>query len=137
LSESFYPKENVMSIATSQNVRMNERSQPQIETVALVEPVAGEYTLRETQHLRMHDATGWNVKAVSGILWITQESDSRDIVLKPGDSFLLDRPGDALVSSLGDAKICFKQAGDTHTKQDRPSSIGSWPALSAARALFS
>jgi hypothetical protein len=37
------------------------------------------------------------VSCVEGALWITQSNDPRDIVIKGGESFVLDRPGLALV----------------------------------------
>jgi hypothetical protein len=40
---------------------------------------------------------GSRVNCVEGALWITQSNDPRDIVIKNGESFVLDRPGLALV----------------------------------------
>jgi Protein of unknown function (DUF2917) len=40
---------------------------------------------------------GSRVNCVEGALWITQSNDPRDIVIKGGESFVLDRPGLALV----------------------------------------
>jgi len=37
------------------------------------------------------------VSCVEGALWITQSNDPRDIVIKGGESFVLDRPGLALI----------------------------------------
>jgi hypothetical protein len=40
---------------------------------------------------------GSRVNCVEGAVWITQSNDPRDIVIKGGESFVLDRPGLALV----------------------------------------
>jgi Protein of unknown function (DUF2917) len=40
---------------------------------------------------------GSRVNCVEGALWITQSNDPRDIVINGGESFVLDRPGLALV----------------------------------------
>jgi len=128
-------KENVMRTASDQEVRHSEPCQPHHVLVALVEPVAGELALHETEQLRLRDAFGWSVKVVSGTVWITQESDSRDIVLKAGEVFVLDRLGSALVSSLGDARICLKQEFKSDAQTHGPKSKF-LPAFSAARALF-
>jgi hypothetical protein len=70
--------------------------------------VEGPMTLRPSQtplHLRarevldIRDGQGLAVRCVSGALWITQDGDSDDIVLKAGQCFVLDRPGLALVSA--------------------------------------
>ena len=68
----------------------------------------GALELHENQYLHMRDSPGWTIKVVTGTIWITQESDSRDIVLKDGNSFVLDRKGSALVRSLSGANICLK-----------------------------
>ena len=41
----------------------------------------------------LHDATGSMVKCLSGIVWLTMEGDYRDIVLEPGESFVVDHDG--------------------------------------------
>jgi hypothetical protein len=40
---------------------------------------------------------GSRVDCVEGAVWITQSNDPSDIVIKGGESFVLDRPGLALV----------------------------------------
>jgi hypothetical protein len=40
---------------------------------------------------------GSRVECVEGAVWITQSNDPRDIVIKGEESFVLDRPGLALV----------------------------------------
>ena len=44
------------------------------------------------------------VRCISGLLWITQEGDIRDIILKPGDEFTITNRGVALISSLDDSE---------------------------------
>jgi hypothetical protein len=66
--------------------------------------------LQRDQHLRLSDARGWKVKSVNGTVWITQEGDSRDIVIRPGQSFVLDRNGTALLSALNDADLRLQAA---------------------------
>ena len=70
--------------------------------------VEGPMTLRPSQtprHLRarevldIRDGQGLAVRCLSGALWITQDGDTDDIVLKAGQCFELDRPGLALVSA--------------------------------------
>jgi hypothetical protein len=63
-------------------------------------------------HARMQDALGWRVTAAKGTLWVTQDGDRRDVVLKAGESFAFDRPA-ALVSALGAATAQFAQAEGT------------------------
>lgn len=45
------------------------------------------------------------IRCVSGLLWITQEGDIRDIILRSGDEFIITRRGIALISSLADSEF--------------------------------
>jgi hypothetical protein len=52
------------------------------------------------QQLRLRDSAGWVVECCRGTVWITQERDARDVMLRPGERFTLDRDGTTLVSGL-------------------------------------
>jgi hypothetical protein len=65
---------------------------------------SGMVSLRARDLLRLRSASGMMISCRSGTLWITQEQDTRDIVLQPGACFTLDRSGLALISSLGDGE---------------------------------
>ena len=53
---------------------------------------------------------GDRIECVSGTVWVTQDGELRDIVLKAGESFRLDRSGHALVSALADAGVILHTA---------------------------
>ena len=55
--------------------------------------------------LRIEPGRGQRVECLSGCLWITQDHDTRDIVLNPGEGFTLDRPVAALLSALTDSRL--------------------------------
>lgn len=54
---------------------------------------------------RIEDARGAQVTCVRGIAWVTQEGDARDLILEPGQSAVLDKPGLGVVFALADAVI--------------------------------
>ncbi|MFZ0852700.1 MAG: DUF2917 domain-containing protein [Hyphomicrobiaceae bacterium] len=54
---------------------------------------------------RIEDGAGWLIECLSGVLWITQHADHRDITLAAGASFRLDRPGLAIVYALQPARL--------------------------------
>ena len=62
-------------------------------------------TLAKGRIRRVHRPLGQRVDCLTGTLWVTQDGDPRDIVLNPGDSFVFDQRGDALISALDDARF--------------------------------
>ena len=52
--------------------------------------------------LRLRDARGAKLRAVQGTLWITIDNDLRDIVLDPGESFVVDSNQPLVVMPLGE-----------------------------------
>jgi Protein of unknown function (DUF2917) len=61
----------------------------------------GAVHLEPNQTLKVVDGKGSTVCAVEGELWITEENQPRDIVLKTGACYRLRERGVALVNSLG------------------------------------
>ena len=52
--------------------------------------------------LRLKDARGAKLRAVQGTLWVTIDNDLRDIVLDPGETFVVDSDQPLVVMPLGD-----------------------------------
>ena len=56
--------------------------------------------------LDIDNGEGFTVECLEGAIWITQSNDPRDIVLEAGQSFVLDKPGLALVcAAAGPATV--------------------------------
>ena len=55
--------------------------------------------LRAREVLDIRGGEGLVVRCLAGALWITQEGDTDDVVVKAGECFKLDRRGLALVSA--------------------------------------
>ncbi len=76
------------------------------------------FQLQASQFAQLCDAAGWTVRALAGMVWITQDGDTRDVVLQAGESIVLDRNGLALLSPLGDAHVsvalCAGRAAPRH-----------------------
>jgi len=56
--------------------------------------------LNAEESLRIEQGTSIEVTCLSGVVWITQERDVRDLFLAPGESMSLRRRGLALVTAL-------------------------------------
>jgi len=67
--------------------------------------VAGARRLDKGTLLRLASAPGERVECLSGVLWVTQDGDPRDVVLEAGDAFDFDRPGGSVVSALADSRL--------------------------------
>ena len=73
-----------------------------------IELQSGAVQLGPDQTLKLRDGVGATVCAVAGTVWITEENQPRDIVLKPGACYRLRERGIALVNSLGgNAAVSF------------------------------
>lgn len=53
------------------------------------------------QLLRLTHARGTRLRAISGTSWITIDDDPRDLVLAPGEEWVVDAERPVLVTSLG------------------------------------
>ncbi|MCC6535420.1 MAG: DUF2917 domain-containing protein [Burkholderiales bacterium] len=66
--------------------------------------------LRRGTLLRVAAVRGGSLGCRRGMVWITQENDPHDRILAAGESFVLDRPGMALINALGaDAVIACER----------------------------
>ena len=62
-------------------------------------------SIRRGDHVCIEDGAGALVVVERGTAWLTQDSDRRDVVLRAGGSFRLDRAGIAVVSADGSAEL--------------------------------
>ena len=51
--------------------------------------------------VRIENACDAQVRVEKGVVWLTQERDTRDVMLRSGESFRLDRDGTALIEACG------------------------------------
>lgn len=98
--------------------------------------------LPQRQPLRLTDALGTRVRAVSGTLWITIDHDPRDRILEPGQSTLVDSSQPVLITALGSpasVSLCAAKPGAGLVQQARAWmgrwSPPSWLALGHNTAL--
>lgn len=61
--------------------------------------------LRSRTTLPLQDQQGQRVSCLEGQVWITLQHDLRDVVLEPGECFVIDRPGLTLLFALRDAIV--------------------------------
>ena len=64
-----------------------------------------EYTLSSDAPLRLEDAGGRVVEAISGVTWITAYGQATDFLLRPGQRFVVPNDGLTLVDAIGSSRI--------------------------------
>lgn len=60
------------------------------------------------QLVKVRGGRGYSVVCASGCVWVTQDGDLRDVVLRAGEVFTLDREGLALVQAFEPGAICVR-----------------------------
>jgi len=91
--------------------------------------------------LRLSAAQGTQLRAVRGTLWVTIDNDARDIVLDPGEGFVVDSDQPLFVMALGERAtldVCNQsQRPEPRTPPSPRSWLATWwsrrPAGAVAR----
>jgi hypothetical protein len=82
--------------------------------------------------LRLKDARGARLRAVQGTLWVTIDNDLRDIVLDPGESFVVDSDQPLVVMPLGEcATVDVKSAAQPSSSRPSGWLHALWPRRAA------
>ena len=63
------------------------------------------FDMTARQSLGLPDARGTTLRVTRGTLWITQEDDSRDVTLRPGDTWTVERQGLTIVEAQTSATV--------------------------------
>lgn len=63
-----------------------------------------EMTAREA--VALQDVRGATLRVTRGTLWLTQEKDRNDIVLRVGDNWVVERDGATVLEAQDDAIVC-------------------------------
>lgn len=62
--------------------------------------------------LGIDDGRGLRLRVAAGAVWLTQQDDGRDVVLREGESFVIDRPGRTVVQALDPSELALNAASD-------------------------
>lgn len=94
--------------------------------------------LRKRQSLLLDDVKGATLHVIRGKVWITQENDTRDVVLGPGEAFTVERDGLTILEAQGDT-ILHASGGGTERLMMRkrpPRASVWWRAVRARSAVW-
>lgn len=62
--------------------------------------------LTDGELVEMRDVRGATLRVTRGVLWVTQDRDCRDVVLRAGDVWTVERQGLTLAEAQGPATVC-------------------------------
>ena len=61
--------------------------------------------LQRGECIQVRGRSGRSVTAHSGTIWLTEEGNAQDVMLRPGETFLLTRAGCAVVEAFVESTI--------------------------------
>ena len=73
--------------------------------ISNLRPPLSVFDLESGQYRFLEAKPNQTVYCLKGDLWITQEQDVRDYLLREGDAFIVTRPGKVMVQALGRASV--------------------------------
>lgn len=86
-----------------------------------------ELQLADEELLGLEDVRGARLHCVEGVIWLTLDRDPRDIVLNPGQSFVVDRGGVTLLHAMAPSRLRL----DFTAEAARPTRAAGWQAAAA------
>jgi len=83
------------------------------------------WDLAKGELVKLDGARGTTLRVTRGAIWLTQERDTRDIVLTAGDTFTVDREGVTVIEAHGDATVCVlaRHVDEVHVRAQRPTFV--------------
>src|SRR5438876_12455424 len=80
------------------------------------------WDLAPDELVRLDGARGTTLRVTRGVLWVTLEDDTRDVVLTAGDAFTIDRGGLTLVEAQGRTTVCVmgRPIDEVHVRPRQP-----------------
>lgn len=81
--------------------------------------------LETPQLLKIQNGMDWHIVCHSGEIWLTQENDSEDVILRQGQSFTLNRGGVTLLGAITTAELEIRKPA-MHRHFVLTSPLGVW-----------
>ena len=91
--------------------------------------------LASREAITLPDVRGATLRVTRGALWLTQEDDRKDIVLRAGDNWVVEADGDTVVEAQDAVKfsIIGRPGATLELPPQRKSVSGTWSLLAALR----
>ena len=88
-------------------------------------------TAREA--MTLPNVRGATLRVTKGTVWLTQEHDRKDVVLRKGDNWVVEKDGATVVEAQDNATFCIvgREAAALRLSTHARRSTGLWSALAA------
>ena len=90
-------------------------------------------SLAAREAITLPDIRGATLRVTRGTVWLTQEGDRNDVVLRPGDNWVVERDGDTVVEAQDGVTFCVmgREAGTLRLPATARRSAGLWAAFTS------
>ena len=88
-------------------------------------------SLAAREAITLPDVRGATLRVTQGTLWLTQEGDPNDVVLRTGDNFVVEADGDTVVEAQDAVLFCIvgRQTGTVRLPARPARKSALWSAL--------
>ena len=88
-------------------------------------------TLSAREAISLPDVQGATLRVRRGTLWLTQERDPQDVVLRPGDNWVIEADGKTVVEAQDDATVWLvgRKGAALKLREPKARSRSPWTAL--------
>ena len=62
--------------------------------------------LHAREAITLHDVRGTTLRVTRGTVWLTQENDASDVILRVGDNWVVERQGATVLEAQDDTVVC-------------------------------
>ena len=95
-------------------------------------------SLGNREAITLPGVRGATLRVTQGTLWLTQERDRHDVVLRPGDNFVVESDGNTVVEAQNDTVFCIvgRKALAFELQPRAPAHAGMLDRLAALAARF-
>ncbi|HSV18593.1 MAG TPA: DUF2917 domain-containing protein [Casimicrobiaceae bacterium] len=62
--------------------------------------------LHAREAITLHDVRGTTLRVTRGTVWLTQENDPADVILRVGDNWVVERQGATVLEAQDDTVVC-------------------------------
>jgi Protein of unknown function (DUF2917) len=95
--------------------------------------------LKTRETVTLPDVRGATLRVARGTVWITQEDDTQDIVLRAGDAWTVERNGLTILEAQADVSLCVvgrRIEGLFGRRASKAPSLGAWTHVRDALGAF-